>query len=324
MNTGKLTILLLILSFIIIVSCKKKSDDSGGGSSGSSRLVKMTGYYHNVLEGYNTFIYQGNLIHEICGFGFLKTADTSYKVQIEYASGRMSVITWLIHDTTWKPTSRVFILDWAGDIPSETATTEYDASGAVMYEYRSVFTYAGGQVSEEKLYVMQGMQWVLDSRNVYTYNTQGQLQKEEILNAGGLLRSTTSYTWQNGVVTEEKKVPADSLLLHRNAFEYSGSKLSKTSFYFYQNHTWLPSGTAEYQYDAAGNLVTEFDNGYPPADDYKTVFEYASGQGNINVFYLATGDGIWNGQPQPIPSKPSQAFFGLRLTSHLSRVTTPK
>ena len=321
MKTGKLTmIFVLILSLSFSVSCKKKSDDSGGGSSGNFRLVKMTGYFHNASEGYNTFIYDGTMIREICGFGFLKSTDTSYKVQIEYASGKMSVITWFVHDTTWKPTSKVDILDYAGGIPSETATTEYDASGAVMYEYRSVITYAGGQVSEEKYYVMQGLQWDLDSRNVYTYNTQGQLQKVENISAAGLLNLTTSYAWQNGVVTEEKKIPADSLMLHRNAFEYSGSKLSKASSFFYQNSTWLPSGTAEYQYDAAGNLVAELDNGYPPPDEYKTVYEYASGKGNINVFYMATGDGIWNGRPQPLPSKSSP---GKRFI-HEPGFTTPK
>ena len=328
MKTSKLiTIIVLILSLSFSISCKKKSDDTGGDSSGSSRLVKMTGYFHNVFEGYNTFVYEGNLIRQICGFGFLKNTDTSYKIQIEYVSGKMSVITWLIHDTTWKPTSKVYILDYAGDIPSETTTTQYDASGAVMYESRSVFTYAGRQVSEEKLYVMQGLQWVLTSRNAYTYNAQGQLQKEESFNEGGLLLSTTGYTWQNGVVTEEKKIPADSLMLHRNVFEYSGSKLSKASSFFYQNSNWLPSGTAEYQYDAAGNLVTEFDNGYPPADDYKITFEYASGQGNINVFYMATGDGVWNGRPQPLPSKssPGKRFIHESgFTNHASRVTNLK
>lgn len=325
MKSGKQIFLFaLILSLSLIMSCKKTSDDSGGGNATSMRVVKMSEFSNNTLDGYNVFVYQGDLINNIFGFGFQKSSDTNYRIHFEYTSGKMTTINWYVHDTTWKLYSRINILNYSGDIPVEMVREDYDASGAIWYESREVRTYAGGQISEEKHFGKLGADWVLVSRKVYNYNSQGQLQREDNFNAEGLLTSTHTYLWQNGLVIEERSVPADSSMLHRQTFEYSGTRLSKANFYFWQNNSWLPVGTAEYLYNANGNLISQTDNETQPANDFRTTYEYAAGQGNIKVFYMATGDGVWNGQPQPLPSKSSQGnlfIHASRATNHVARNT---
>ncbi|MCX6285908.1 MAG: hypothetical protein NTY96_02175 [Bacteroidetes bacterium] len=298
---------ILLVSIAMLFSCKKKSDNPGDNPSNVYRVTQQRDYANNIMETRYDYTYSGNLLSEILMYEQGTTTNAGAKLAVEYNGGNISKISVFV-DTNgvWSIMEEVIVNSYTGSLPAERIIKTYDDTGTLTNQIRYTDTYLNGQVSEEKSYSMQSGSWELEDRDTYTYNAQGQLQKIGSYSGSGDLGSTTTYTWQNNLIVSELSIKTDSSMLHNVIYDYSGTRLIKASRSFYVNNSWTPTGTTDYVYDANGNLVSQTDNYVPASDVFKTEFDYTAAQGNFRQVFTVMGAAeLWNGAPDPMPTKSS-------------------
>lgn len=306
----------------MLVSCKKKSDNQGENSSTGYRIIQEKNYYNNLLEDRTDFSYSGNNLTEIFGYTQGTKAGPDGKITLEYEGGNISRVSVFANISgAWSIMEEALAVSYTGSLPAERIITTYDDTGSVTNQVRYTDTYLNGQVNEEKSYSMQDGSWVLEYRDQYIYNAQGQLQNIRSYFGSGDQRAAVTYLWQNNLIVEEQSSNTDSSLLHKVEYSYSGTSLTGEVRSVFIDNSWTQTGTTSYVYDTQGNLSSQTDRYTTPSDVFRLDFTYEAGKGNFRQLYVVMGAApLWNGAPFPMPTKSSGLPDGqLRDVFHRNR-----
>jgi hypothetical protein len=260
---------LCVLIIICLFGCKK--DKENEITSEFNHRIVSEKMYTNIdqLDYETTYEYSGNRLSRILAY--------DEKVEFSFQYPDNNTITFNYTEDIESIYEGSGIISLTNNMVSEIV---FDNETKAVYNYNS-----DGEIAAIKYYDFDGS-WILYEEDVFTYSS------------GKLIQIKSSYPYEVPV-SEYKYVYSyngeelkESIYSHRegenpwieeskSAYSYNFGKISKITFFYNNETTWLEEGFEEYTYDANGNLIEIYNSKYAE----RTVYTYEEGSGNYRQIF---------------------------------------
>jgi hypothetical protein len=305
---------MMVLLAAIAVSCKKDDDDSdnGGTVPGGSRISEWISYDNGNEDDKGVITYENNRVKQILGYYNNGKGDweEEWREDVEYPDANTIVLTGsYMEGLVWMNEYRDK-MTYSGENITEYISYDFDDGNWIPYD-RDTYSYSDGLVQQMSDYNYIDENWVESLRNTFDYDANLLVQMTGYLNFQGSWEQNMKLVYEyNGSLLDRMvqlfynpgKDGWDSSYMVQ--LDYSGGKVSKASFFEYEDSNWISDGTTDFLYNNQGNIAS-WEEIYE-GDSWKIAFTYASGTGNFSQVYAVEALNIWDFW-HPFPTKSEEA-----------------
>lgn len=298
MKTYALKLIPLVFLLLIISACKKKEDSPSGFTH---RIISEKWYNNNILGGETTYEYTGNKLSSV------NTVEGTYNSQnaITYPSENSIIITYTSTD--------------GGNGTTYATLTNNLITEVIDGDYKTTLSYnSDGNIENMKDYNLVGT-WIQSGEITYTYSSGKLVQVLEVYNEGqGNYQDKYTITYNGEAITDQTHTylyPGGSWTdCHKNVYTLTSGKISKIAYSYKDVSSWIESGSEDFEYDDAGNLISLTSAGVE--SNYRVEYTYEEVSGNYRLF----GGFFDYDYMYPMPNKtsrsPERNFNILKQLSH--------
>ena len=302
--------LLAGLVMAITASCEKKDDDKGGSGSSGHRISEWTAFDDYTEDERGVVTYDGNKVKEVIGYMYQDKGEwvEGWKYGIEYPDENTII---LIHydkeGDTWEAYDKDIMYF---DNNYFTGYTNYDLEEDIWVpDYKEDYTYEDGNIRQISYSSFHEDQWVEMFKDMYEFDGDKLVEILGYITMTGTseLASKSSYEYDESTlqrILDFDYMPGKDDWDSSNMIqlEYANNKVTKATYYDYEEPQWEYEGHIEFSYDANGNISSWEDIYTPTGDSWMLIFTYADGIGNFSQIFAFESFGpgyFWH----PFPSK---------------------
>lgn len=294
----RISVLILLAILFLFSTCKKDEDKE------TKYRVIATKDYVNIIENGNSQVfYQGEKISLISGYSENYRGD-SVKTEYEYPDNTTIVaIEHSKYQGVWEKVNKIEY-NFQDEHLTQYILYEYYDGIAVPF-VKITMLYDGSNLKEENWSAYDAGTWTAIYKITFSYDGDKVIQslistywtgswelfaKEEVTYSGDNIVTITELDYYDGVYMNSYKYE----------FLYENDLVKEINMYFFESNAWTIDESLSYEYDANENLVSEIEN--YNGDDYKRVYTYEEGKGNLSQLNYLPGGIISNSLPMPTKS----------------------